>query len=211
MTQRLNDPRAIDAPTPWRNRQPILDALESVLPREGLILEIASGTGQHAAFLAPRLAPLIWQPSDLAPAMFDSISAWTAAAETEFGAAAAPLPPIQVDVIEDTWPIDRAAGIVGINMIHIAPPAATTGLLAGAGRILPPNGVLYLYGPFLRGGVHTAPSNQAFDESLRASDSRWGVRDLDRVAAEAADHGLALDRIVDMPANNLSVIFRRRA
>jgi SAM-dependent methyltransferase len=209
VTRQTGNSRAIDAPTPWRNRQPILDVLERVLPPRGAILEIASGTGQHAAFLAPRVGPLTWQPSDPDSTMFDSIAAWAAVAETEFDAGAAPLPPVRLDVTDDPWPIARADGIVCINMIHIAPPAATTGLLAGAERILPPNGFLFLYGPFMRGGAHTAPSNQAFDDSLKARDSRWGVRDLDRVAAEAEDLGLNLDQIVDMPANNLSVIFRR--
>ena len=200
---------AIDAPATWRKRAAILAVLERVLPKTGLVLEVASGTGQHAGFLAPRLAPLDWQPSDVEFSRFDSIVAWSeqAAAENTW----TPRPPIVVDATAAQWPIDHADAIVCINMIHIAPTAATSGLLAGAGRILPPHGVLYLYGPFMRCGVHSAPSNRDFDLSLRRQDSRWGVRNLDQLAAEAGDHGLELQETVDMPANNLSVIFRRSA
>ena len=200
---------AIDAPATWRNRAAILAVLERVLPKTGLVLEVASGTGQHAAFLATRLAPLDWQPSDVESSRFDSIVAWSeqAAAENTW----TPRPPIVVDATAAQWPIDHADAIVCINMIHIAPTAATSGLLAGAGRILPPHGVLYLYGPFMRCGGHSAPSNRDFDLSLRRQDSRWGVRDLDQLAAEAGDHGLELQETADMPANNLSVIFRRSA
>lgn len=191
----------IDAPAPWRNRAPILAVLERVLPARGLVLEIASGTGQHAGFFAPRLAPRRWQPSDLDTGLFDSIQAWTDATDC--------LAPIVLDARAETWPLDHADAIVCINMIHIAPPEACSGLLVGAARLLPPGGPLYLYGPFKRAGAHTAPSNQRFDESLRARDPRWGIRDLDIFAAEADRHGLALDEIVGMPANNLSVIFRK--
>ena len=206
MTGAGNMASAIDAPATWRNRAAILAVLERVLPNSGLILEVASGTGQHAAFLAPRLAPRDWQPSDVDASLFASIIAWSGQAGDEN--AWAPRPPIVVDAMAAEWPIDHADAIVCINMIHIAPPAAATGLLAGAGRLLPAGGVLYLYGPFMRGGVHSAPSNRDFDLSLRRQDSRWGVRDLDHIAAEAGDHGLQLQEIVDMPANNLSVIFR---
>ncbi|MFP6759956.1 MAG: DUF938 domain-containing protein [Alphaproteobacteria bacterium] len=200
---------AIDAPATWRNREAILAVLERVLPKSGLVLEVASGTGQHAAFLAPRLAPLDWQPSDVESSLFDSIVAWSGQAAVENSWV--PKPPIVVDAMAAEWPIGHADAIVCINMIHIAPTAAATGLLAGAGRLLAAGGVLYLYGPFMRGGVHSASSNRDFDLSLRRQDSRWGVRDLDHIVAEAADHGLELQETVDMPANNLSVVFRRSA
>lgn len=209
MTDAGEQPAPIDAPAPWRNREAILAVLQRVLPKTGRILEVASGTGQHAAYFAPRLAPLVWQPSDVDPAMFASIAAWAALAATEFEGAWTPRPPIIVDATSAQWPIDHADAVVCINMVHIAPPAATTGVLAGAGRILPPGGVLYFYGPFMRDGRHTAPSNQVFDAHLRERDARWGIRDLDRVVAEAAEHGLELAETVDMPANNLSVVLRR--
>ena len=201
----------IDAPAPWRNRQPILDVLARILPAEGLVLEIASGTGQHAGFLAPRLAPRRWQPSDLDSGMFDSIRAWGGEAADDAAGEAKIYPPIILDASAETWPIERADAIVCINMIHIAPIDACSGLLAGAGRVLPPRGPLFLYGPFMRNGAHTAPGNQRFDALLRSQDARWGVRDLDTIAVAASDHGLVLDETVEMPANNLSVIFRKRA
>jgi SAM-dependent methyltransferase len=201
----------LDAPAARSNGPPILDVLARILPAEGMVLEVASGTGQHAGFFAPRLAPRVWQPSDLDGAMFDSIRAWTDAASSNADDSARIRPPIVLDASAETWPIDSADAIVCINMIHIAPIEACSGLLAGAGRVLPPGGPLYLYGPFMRHGAHTAPSNQRFDQHLRSQDARWGVRDLDAIAVEAAGHGLVLDEIVEMPANNLSVIFRKRA
>ncbi len=202
--------RSVDAAAPWRNRQPILEVLARILPADGLILEIASGTGQHAAYLAPRLAPRRWQPSDIDRTMFDSIVAWSEEAKEDSVGEAKVRPPIVLDAREEAWPIARADAIVCINMIHIAPIDACAGLLLGAARILPPEGPLYLYGPFLRHGEHTAPSNRRFDDWLRSQDARWGVRDLDVIATEAAGHGLVLDETVEMPSNNLSVIFRKR-
>jgi SAM-dependent methyltransferase len=184
-----------------RNREPILEVLRRVLPPTGLVLEIASGTGQHVAFFAAALSALRWQPSDPLPAHLQSISAWTAGADN----VAAPL---ALDVEAQPWPVARADAIVNINMIHIAPWSATEALLRGAARVLSPRGVLFLYGPFQRGGRHTVQSNQRFDERLRADDSRWGVRDLDDVEAAAATAGFAPPEIVSMPANNLSVVFR---
>lgn len=198
-----------DAAAPWRNRQPILDVLTRILPPTGLVLEIASGTGQHAAFFAPRLAPRRWQPSDLDSGMFDSIAAWAEDADRESGGDAQILPPVHIDACAAEWPIAQADAIISINMIHIAPIAACRGLLAGAARTLPPGGPLFLYGPFKRNGAHTAPTNQSFDESLRSRNPEWGVRDLDELAAEAPGIGLHLDEVVEMPANNLSVVFRR--
>ncbi len=187
-----------------RNRDPILAVLKRVLPAAGTVLEVASGTGQHAAYFAPRFPRLIWQPSDPDPEMRASIAAWAA------GTGDANLkPPLDLDVWSASWPVDSADAVVAVNMIHIAPWAACEGLLAGAGRLLDSGGILYLYGPFHVGGRPTAPSNATFDESLRRRNPEWGVRDVDAVAAAAAAHGLELTETVEMPANNLSVVFRR--
>jgi SAM-dependent methyltransferase len=189
-----------------RNREPILDVLRRVLPATGLVLEIASGTGQHAAFFACALPALRWQPSDVYEPHLASIRAWSAASGADN--IAAPLP---LDVERQPWPVTHADAILNINMIHIAPWSATAALFEGAARILAPGGVLFLYGPFMRNGQHTADSNQRFDERLRGEDPRWGVRDLADVerVANAADFRLA--EVVPMPANNLSLVFRRSA
>ena len=192
------------APAVARNRAPILAVLRERLPASGLVLEVASGSGEHAAFFAGELPHLTWQPSDTDPRALDSIAAFRAAA-------GAPnlLPPVRLDAEAATWPVRAADAILSINMIHIAPWSAATGLVAGAARLLPPGGLLYLYGPFMEHGRHTAPSNAAFDADLRARDPRWGVRDLDTVAELAQRHGFALAETVAMPANNRSVLFRR--
>jgi SAM-dependent methyltransferase len=198
-----SDPR-LYRPHVARNREPILDVLRRVLPPHGLVLEIASGSGEHAAYLAKQLPSLSWQPTDPDPQALASIAAHRATA-------GAPnlLSPMHLDVTSDQWPIERADALVCINMIHIAPWAASEGLMAGAQRTLPAGGILYLYGPYKIGGRHTAPSNQEFDASLRARNPEWGIRDLGDVTDLAARHGLALAETVQMPANNLSVIFRR--
>jgi Protein of unknown function (DUF938) len=202
---------ALTAPSVARNREPILAVLRRVvplpiLPARRLVLEIASGSGEHAIYFAAALPHLTWQPSDPDPDARESIAAYLAAT-----ALPNVLPPLILDAAASNWPVTQADVIVAINMIHIAPWAATEGLMAGAERLLPVGGVLFLYGPFREHGQHTAPSNAAFDESLRARDREWGVRDLDEVAALASQHGLALEERVAMPANNLSVVFRRRA
>jgi SAM-dependent methyltransferase len=194
----------LHAPAVARNRAPILAVLRERLPASGLVLEVASGSGEHAAFFAGELPHLTWQPSDTDPRALDSIAAFRAAA-----GALNLLPPVRLDAEAETWPVRAADAILSINMIHIAPWSAATGLLAGAARLLPPGGLLYFYGPFMEQGRHTAPSNAAFDVDLRARDPRWGVRDLDAVAELAQRHGLALAETVAMPANNRSVIFRR--
>ncbi len=187
-----------------RNRDPILAVLSRVLPAAGTVLEVASGTGQHAAYFAPRLPRLVWQPSDPDPEMRASIAAWVA------GTGAGNLkPPLDLDVLSPSWPVESAAVVVAINMIHIAPWAACEGLLAGAGRLLDGGGILYLYGPFHVDGRATAPSNADFDDSLRRRNPEWGVRDVGDVVAAAAAHGLELSETVDMPANNMSVVLRR--
>jgi SAM-dependent methyltransferase len=192
-----------DYPATGRNRDAILEVLRPALPPAGLVLEIASGSGQHAAYFAPALAPrLRWQPTDRDPELLPSIAAWSEGLANV-------LPPVTLDVTERTWPVARADAIFCANMIHIAPWAACEGLMRGAGRILPPRGLLALYGPFMRGGEHTAPSNARFDSSLRARDPAWGVRDLDAVAACAAAQGLRLEAALAMPANNLTVLLRR--
>ena len=188
-----------------RNKGPILAVLERVLPEEGLVLEIGAGSGQHAAHFAPRFPGLEWQPTDPDPAMRDSIAAWV-----EDTGAPNLRPPMDLDVTGAVWPVTSAVAVFSANMIHIAPWECCLGLLAGAGKVLTPGGLLVLYGPFKRGGEHTAPSNESFDESLRARDPAWGVRDLDAVADAAAAQGLDLAETVEMPANNLIAVFRRR-
>lgn len=207
------------APATQRNREPILTVLSQVLPPTGTVLEISSGTGEHAIFLAPRLHPRLWIPSDPNPIARDSIAAWQTHCPAENL-----LPPIALDARDEVWAVEQSQlpaslqtvdlqrdpirAIVNINMIHIAPWAACLGLMAGAERILPAGGILYLYGPFKQGGEHTAPSNADFDQSLRWQNPEWGVRDLDEVVAIAASHRLTHLATYPMPANNLSVVFQ---
>jgi Protein of unknown function (DUF938) len=196
------------APATQRNREPILEVLLRVLPPSGNILEIASGTGEHAIFFAPRLSPRQWIPSDHNPVLLASIQAWR-----EYSPADNLHLPLTINVQDEVWSIEEQdlsiAAIANINMIHISPWSACLGLMAGASRLLPSGGILYLYGPFKRGGEHTAPSNVAFDESLRAQNPEWGVRNLEDVIEVANTQGLQLLEIIQMPANNLSVIFQR--
>jgi SAM-dependent methyltransferase len=189
-----------------RNRGPILDVLRRVLPARGKVLEIASGSGEHAAFFANGLPPVSWQPTDVDASALASIAAFRADA-----GAANLLAPLRLDVTSPQWPVARADAIVCNNMIHIAPWAVTEGLMAGAGRTLPAGGVLYLYGPYRIDGRQTAPTNREFDAWLRGQNAAWGIRDLGEVTELAARHGFALAETVPMPANNLSVIFRRDA
>jgi len=168
------------------------------------VLEIASGTGEHAVHFAAALPQLTWQPTDRDGDARASIAAHRAAAGLPNV-----LPVLELDARAPRWPLEHADAVVAINMIHIAPWAAAEGLFAGAARVLAPGGVLYLYGPFQEHGRHTAPSNAAFDASLRASDPDWGVRDLGDVCDLAGRNGLVLDQRVAMPANNLSLVFRR--
>jgi SAM-dependent methyltransferase len=199
-----SDPRFY-YPHVTRNRDPILDVLRRVLPPDGLVLEIASGSGEHAAYFAEGLPTIRWQPTDLDPDVLASIAAHRAAAK-------APnlLSPLRLDVSAETWPVERADAIVCCNMIHITPWSASEGLMVGVGRVLLPGGILYLYGPYKIGGRHIAPSNAAFDADLRRRNQQWGIRDLDEVTTLAAHHDLVREETVQMPANNLSVIFRRK-
>lgn len=192
------------APATARNREPILAVLRDVLPATGLVLEIASGTGEHAVHFGAALPSLDWQPSDPDAASRKSIAAWVAEAGLANVRA-----PLALDASSAQWPIARADTILCINMIHISPWAATQGLMAGAERVLGPGGVLYLYGPYRRADMPTAPSNEAFDADLRRRNSEWGLRDLEDVVALADRHGFSLDRVVEMPVNNLSVVFRK--
>ncbi|WP_201279082.1 DUF938 domain-containing protein [Leptolyngbya iicbica] len=202
------------APAAERNREPISAVLAEHLPASATVLEIASGTGQHAVFFAEQLAPRHWLPSDPNPIARESIASWRAIAQ---------LPnlhePLALDVTQAQWPDfvttwqqqnapeSALRAIVNINMIHISPWAACEGLFAGAAQLLTAGDVLYLYGPFKQGGQHTAPSNAAFDRSLRQQNSAWGVRDLDVVCETAQQSGFVLKAVIAMPANNLSVIF----
>ncbi len=186
-----------------RNREPILEVLKRVLPPRVLVLEVASGSGEHAAYFAKALPGLSWQPTDTDPRALASIAAHRAAAD-----AANLLAPLPLDVTAEEWPVERADALVCVNMIHITPWAASEGLMAGARRLLQAGGVVYLYGPYRIDGRHTAPSNQDFDAWLRGQNAEWGVRDLGDVTALAARHGFTLAETVPMPANNLSVIFR---
>lgn len=202
--EELPDGRLL-SPSAERNKEPILRVLERVLPETGLVLEIASGTGEHVVHFAQTLGGLNWQPSDLDEGCRRSISAWSATVNLPNLR-----PPLELDACRLPWPVPTVGAIVSINLIHIAPWAATTGLFAGATSTLREGGVLYLYGPYSLHGRHTAPSNEAFDAALRAHNAAWGVRDLDDVARVAEETGFDLTETIEMPANNLSVLFRKR-
>jgi hypothetical protein len=193
------------APAAQRNRDPILAVLREELPERGLVLEMASGTGEHAVHFASALPHLTWQPSDPSADARASIAAWRASEGPENM-----LAPLELDAASADWPVDAADAMVCINMVHISPWEATEGLMRGAGRLLPSGAPLVLYGPYRRAGHPLEPSNAAFDESLKARDPRWGLRELEAVAQCAEASGLDLVRVVEMPANNLTVVFRRR-
>lgn len=215
----LSDARQY-APATQRNREAILGVLQKILPPTGTVLEISSGTGEHAVFFAPRLYPRQWIPSDPNPIARRSIAAWRSHAPAKNLYL-----PLVLDVCDRSWPLEQTplpdalqgfdplqsplVAIVNINMIHIAPWAACLGLMAGSQRVLPVGGILYLYGPFQQGGRHTAPSNAAFDASLKAQNPDWGVRNLEDVIEVAQAHGLVFREAIAMPANNLSVVFQK--
>lgn len=192
------------SPSTARNKEPIAAVLAEILPASGLVLEVASGAGEHAAFLAERLPALDWQPTDPDPDALSSIHAYIADAG---------LPnlrtPLILDATAETWPVERAHAILCINMVHISPWAATLGLLRNASRLLASGAPLILYGPYRRAGVETAPSNEEFNRSLRSRDPAWGLRAVEDVRTEAAAAGLSFDQLVEMPANNLILVFRR--
>ena len=198
----LTDAR-LRAPAAARNRDPILAALRPHL--RGAVLEVASGSGEHVAHLAAALPAVIFQPSDPRPEGRASIDAWVASQGL-----ANVRPALALDAT-GTWTITGMDAVLCINMIHIAPWAATIGLMRNAGAALRPGGLLFLYGPYRRAGAHTAPSNAAFDADLKSRNPDWGVRDLEQVEATAAAAGLALEEVAPMPANNFSVLFRKSA
>lgn len=196
------------APATQRNRQPIWDILSRILPPEGNILEISSGTGEHSVFFASHIVPRLWIPSDPNPQARDSIIAWKQDVQVENLAL-----PLDIDVTVAEWYENlrlEITAIVNINMIHIAPWSACMGLMTGAGKLIPSGGILYFYGPFKQAGEHTALSNLDFDRSLQSRNPEWGVRNLEDVLEVAASHNLQLQEIVKMPANNLSVVLVKK-
>jgi cyclopropane fatty-acyl-phospholipid synthase-like methyltransferase len=193
------------SPSAARNKGPILEVLARVLPAAARVLEIGAGTGEHAACFARALPGLRWRPSDPDAEARASIAAWIAVENL-----ANVSPPLAIDAREADWPVAGPFdAIVSINMIHIAAWDSAIGLFAGAGRLLRPGGILFLYGPFMRDGAHTAPSNAAFDASLQARNPDWGVRDIAELENLAAANGLALRESIAMPANNLCLVFAK--
>jgi cyclopropane fatty-acyl-phospholipid synthase-like methyltransferase len=201
MTERQSSPAAA------RNRGPILEVLRGVLPPKARVLELASGSGEHGVYFAQAMPGWEWQPSDPDATARASISAWIyEAALTNVRA------PMEIDARDEQWPvIGSFDAFVAINMIHISPWEATLGLMRGASRMLVAKGVLFTYGPYKRDGRHTAPSNEAFDVSLKTRNPAWGVRDVGEVEAAAHAQGLVLSELVEMPANNLSLVFARNS
>jgi Protein of unknown function (DUF938) len=193
------------APAAARNRDAIAEVLATFLPETGSVLEIASGSGEHIAHFARQWPGLTWQPSDPDADARRSIDAWCADVRTGNVRSA-----LAIDVFGEVWPLDHVDAILCINMIHIAPWAATLGLIRGASQRLAKSSVLYLYGPFLEMGVELAPSNAAFDASLKARNPEWGLRNVADVAEAGREQGFDLETRIAMPANNLSLIFRKR-
>lgn len=194
----------LQSPAVARNRQPILEVLREVLPARARVLEVASGSGEHAVHFAGAAPGWIWQPSDPHPRALASIAAWSEVARLDNL-----LKPLLFDVTGE-WPAERFDAVVAINLLHISPWTASEALMAGATGCLAPGGVVVLYGPFRREGCHTAASNAAFDADLRRRDPQWGIRDLAEVEEEAQRYGLLLARVLPMPANNLILILRRQ-
>ena len=198
-------PAARSSPSTARNRDPILAVLRAHLPPAGLVVEVAAGAGEHAVHMAAALPGLQWLPTDADPDALASIAAWR-----DYAGLPNLLAPLRLDASDPAgWPVERADALVAINMSHISPWSAAQGLMAGAGRVLPQGGVLALYGPYVEAGVETAPGNLAFDADLRRRNPAWGLRDVAEVTALAAGHGFTLAARVAMPANNLSLVFRR--
>ena len=192
------------APAAGRNREPIAAVLTEELPSSGLVVEVASGTGEHAVHFARTFPRLQWQPSDPDPAALESVAAWREAVRLPNL-----LPPIRLDASDPAWPVASADAVLCINMIHISPVAATVGLVTGAARLLAPGSPLVVYGPFFEQGVETAPSNLAFDASLQARDPEWGLRSVEWLDRVASEQGFRRSRRVAMPANNVTLVYRR--
>jgi hypothetical protein len=203
MCEKMTDHRRY-APATVRNRDFILDVLRDVLPTTGIVLEVASGSGEHVVHFARNLPSLVFQPSDPEPDALLSIAGWVKAAKVANVRA-----PIVLDASRLFWPVASADGIICVNMVHISPWGATVGLIRGAAAVLSTGSPLYLYGPYRRKGFATAPSNEAFDRDLRDRDPTWGLRDLEAVAAIAQSVGFSVPAVTEMPANNLSVVFHR--
>ena len=200
----MHDDRRLFSPSTERNRTHILPILQRVLPAAAEVLEVGSGTGEHAVYFCAHIADLRWQPTDADPTAIDSILAWIShSALTRIAM------PLELELQSTSWPVQRADAIVAINVLHYTPWASTPALFRGAARVLSEDGIVFCYGPYLRDNVHTAPSNLAFDNWLREIDPRFGVRDLGAVEAEARQHDFFLDEIVDMPSHNFSLVFRR--
>jgi hypothetical protein len=192
------------APAALRNREPIAEVLREWLPDSGLVLEIASGTGEHVVHFAECFPKLEWQPSDIHADALTSVEAW----RRDSGLANV-REPITLDASSPEWPVDRADAVLSINMVHISPWTSALGLLEGAARLLPPEAPLIMYGPWITSAFETAPSNLEFDQNLRARDPEWGLRSVEEFAAAAAKSGLKLKQTRTMPANNLMLLFLR--
>ena len=191
------------APAALRNREPIAEVLREWLPQSGLVLEVASGTGEHATYFAEEFPAIEWQPSDADPRALASITAWS-----EASGLANVRPPLELDASAPDWPIERADAVLNVNMVHISPWSAALGLLAGAAEVLSWGGALILYGPWLKADVPTATSNLRFDEDLKTRDPAWGLRSVETFAAEAEWRGFVLEEVRPMPTNNLMLLFR---
>jgi len=187
-----------------RNRDFILEVLSRILPQRARVLEIASGSGEHGVYMAKKLPHLTWMPTDASQELLESIDAWRVAEGLSNVC-----PPQQLDVLDELWPVQKADAIVNINMIHVAPWEACEALFRGASQALSSGGVLYMYGPYMRAGKHTAPSNAKFDQTIRSMNTQWGVRNLEDVQSVAKTYNIHPEEVVAMPANNLSVIYRR--
>ncbi len=205
MSESMTVDYRLQYPATQRNRDVILDVLRDILPSSGLVMEIASGSGEHVVHFANALPGLTFQPSDPEADALRSITAWI----KDSGATNIRLP-LQLDASKETWPVTAADAILCINMIHISPWRATQGLALAAARILKSGAPLYLYGPYRQTGITTAPSNEAFDESLKSRNKEWGLRELDDVSALMMKNGFSAPQVIPMPANNLSVVFRRK-
>ncbi len=199
-------PARPSSPAALRNRGPIADILQEILPDTGKVLEIASGTGEHALYFAQRFPQMLWQPSDASEAAVAAIESWRATADLPNL-----LAPVKLDAsAPEGWPeMDGISTILCINMVHISPWAATEGLMRGSAKLLAPGEPLILYGPYIREGVETAASNLAFNESLKQRNPAWGLRTLEQMAELAGLHGFALDKVTPMPANNIIALFRK--